>query len=166
MVSGLVSCDISYELLVNGSRKYSLSAGCGSVVFSGRTFSDKIFAEFDGDFIVYPDSFKFRWCKFSTTADTLIFSVQDMDNLDAESQTIQDTGKPLAISGRKRLTVYIRKLPPLNLASRGTVELFPSNFILCDGQPVITDTIVFERNQKLLKQLKKQEKLSKTNAKL
>jgi len=52
------------------------------------------------------------------------------------------------LSGKNRLSVRLIADYPLHYGRTGAIELLPSDFILCGGNPIITDTIRFEKKQK------------------
>ena len=126
--------------MVNGNREYTITTDCGSVTFSGITaLSDWIEIQFDGKFKVYYDSLSLR----RNGLDYFDFVLKDGKDKSIDS---------LSINGKEKLRlVSMHKLPVLPLSwGGGLIEILPSKFIVCEDNPVISDTIRLVYNQKRL----------------
>ena len=131
----LASCDISYTLLVDKKTKHVISSDCGSIVITGRSsLSDWIKLDFCGDFLVLPNSMKLRDSLDSTLYSGFTFILED---------SLIDNYRPFTIQGKKQLRIRISADLPLHWRRHATMNLLPSEFILCNGNPVLTDTISF-----------------------
>ena len=130
------SCDMSYPLLVDGHRENKLSCNCGTLVLKGASgLSDWIELHFDGNYMVIPDSIVIDYPRKGTE---FYFNDSLMDNC-----------QPIQINGKNKLGIRLSVGHPIHWGRKGTIKLLPSNFILCDGIPVITDTILFRiKNQR------------------
>lgn len=131
IIGVLTSCDAPHSILVDNSKKREFQADCGCIVVTGSSgLSDWIIINFDGTFWVQPDSMRY----FRHSESTLSFSLND---------SLIDNHQSFLVNGKKQLRITVRAKLPLNWARKDTIKLLPSNFILCDGKPVITDTIRF-----------------------
>ena len=135
MAGCLTSCDIGTTFLVDGNPEFRLTKSCGDITMTGVAFEpDQIKVEFDGDFKVCPDSIKVRKRGVPTPDSEIMFTLDGVELKDRS---------PVLIDGKGVFQINIRQYPSLNYGRTGTIELLPSDFILCDGKPVITDTIRF-----------------------
>lgn len=129
------SCDIGTYLLVNGNRQLQLVNEGDSITITGRTLDpDIIKIEFNGNYSVYTDSLRLKKRGrpvFDSEIDYYLNHVALKDK------------QQFSLEGKGVLEIYVRQIPALNYGRIGTIELLPSNFILCNGKPVITDTICF-----------------------
>jgi len=135
MTGCFASCDMSYPLLVDGHQERRVSCDCGSVVLKGwSAISDCIEVNLEGDFTVNPDSLRFKH-PVKITKDAQPYFYQNDRPVDSH--------QPFQVTGTNKLRISLSVDLPLHWGRTGTIELLPSDFILCDGKPVITDTIRF-----------------------
>ena len=130
MLGCVTSCDMSYPLLADGLLERRVSCDCGSVVLKGASaLSDWIELSLDGNFMVMSDSLDINYPRKSTDIylnDSLI-----------------DNSQPLLINGKNKIGIRLSADLPLHWGRTGRIQLLPSSFILCDGKPIIKDTINF-----------------------
>ncbi len=135
------SCDIGTNLLVNGHPELRLVNDCGGITMTGFAFEpDRIKIEFNGKFSVCTDSLRIKKRGIPVPDSEIMFYLDSVELKDK---------RPFSLDGKSVLRIFIRQIPSLNYGRNGTIELLPSNFILCNGKPVINDTINF--NCKLIK---------------
>lgn len=131
----ITSCDISTKLLVNGYQDIRLVNDCGGITITGLAFEpDRIKFEFDGNFSICTDSLRLKKRKTPVPETEIMFYLNGIELEGHRHFSIEENGV---------LQIFIRQFPSLNYGRIGTIELLPSNFILCNGKPVITDTIRF-----------------------
>ena len=81
-----------------------------------------------------PNSMKLRDSLDSTLYSGFTFILED---------SLIDNYRPFTIQGKKQLRIRISADLPLHWRRHATMNLLPSEFILCNGNPVLTDTISF-----------------------
>lgn len=136
----LTSCDIGTVLLVNGYPEFKLVNDCGDITMSGHTFEpDRIMIEFNGKFSVCTDSLRLKKRGMHVPDSEIRFYLDGTELKDKQH---------FSLDGKGILQILVRQIPSLNYGRIGTIELLPSNFILCNGKPVITDTVYFTCKQR------------------
>lgn len=131
----LVSCDISTRLQVNGSPEHCIVNDCGDIIIAGMAFEpDRISFVCDGNFCIYGDSLKLKKNGLNVPISTINFYLNNDKYKDWHR---------ISINGKNKLEIHISQDPSLNYGKTGFIELLPSDFIQCNGKPVITDTIHF-----------------------
>ena len=140
ITSCITSCDMAYPLLVDGNPEKQLSCNSGSVVLRGSSsLSGMVVMDLDGNFTIQPDSLNIKHPRKFTKDVRMFFYLND--SLIKNQQSFQ-------ISGKNRVRVRLIADYPLHYGRAGTIELLPSDFILCGGNPLITDTVRFENKFK------------------
>jgi len=130
----LTSCDVGVRFLFNDEPRYTLQGDSGTVTLSGYSLDrDDISFHFDGDFYVNLDSLKVLY--FNQEVPNLHVKIYRNDVL------ISFFERRLHINGKEVLRVSMRDVVPYKLVKTGYIEILPSDFILCNGKPIITDTI-------------------------
>lgn len=129
-----ISCDISKPLIIDGQREYVLFAECGSIKIKGSSFSTLVMvgSRFNGKYHINRDSLKIKAFSDEDTITNIRFELDNKELMEKEIETKH--GETLTVLLNYQSTV------PYQRAS-GTILLFPSNFITCEGKAVITDTI-------------------------
>ncbi len=146
LVSLLVSCDPAYKMLIDGKPQYLLENDCGSVLITSYSaLSDNINVHFEGNYEVHLDSLKLIHCGSSDF--TVSFAIIEKE----KSIEIEDIHQPLIINGEKELNIRVRKQPFHYEDRKGLhIVFYPSSFIICNGQPLFTDTLHFEGEGRLI----------------
>ena len=140
MLLNICSCDISSKFVVDGNLEKRISSECGDIILNGHTMSaDYIELSFRGDYTVNVDSIRVLKNGLSVPASEIRYSINNKELKDSCFQTI---------SGRDSLSIIIHQGYSLNYGHKGKIELLPSGFIYCNGKPVISETISFERKPK------------------
>jgi lipoprotein len=131
---GGVSCDISKPLIIDGQREYVLFTECGPIKIKGSSFSTLVIvgSRFNGKYHINRDSLKIKAFSDEDTITNIRFELDNKELMEKEIETKH--GETLTVLLNYQSTV------PYQRAS-GTILLFPSNFITCEGKAVITDTI-------------------------
>ena len=130
----LASCDTIHHLQFNGRDLYQYSTECGNVILSGKTFgTDDIFIESHGQFSFALDSIKILADGKVVPRQKIKFYNNDVLLGDSINQ----------ITKNERFSLHIKIWNDCSLSySRGKIFLLPSNFIQCNGNAVIKDTVV------------------------
>lgn len=143
----LASCDISHKLLINGDENLHMETPCGNIIVSGRTFaSESVKMTFNGRYDIFPDSLNVDvplWPDIKK---------EKISILDSNGKELQKTDGQIHIDGKKEIEIRISGSIPMNYAGKsknGCFKIIPSGFIKCDGENVLTDTIVFRRMLKV-----------------
>ena len=140
-VSCITSCDTAYPLLVDGNPEKQLSCDRGRVVLRGSSsLSDVVAMDCDGYFTVQLDSLIIKHPRKYSKDVQVFFYLND---------SLIDNQQSFQLSGKNRLSVRLIADYPLHYGRTGAIELLPSDFILCGGNPIITDTIRFEKKAKI-----------------
>ena len=136
VVVSLSSCDIGTSLYVNDKPCITLQGDCGTIEITGSTLAtERIKLKFDGDFIVNLDSLKVLY-NWHEVPDLYLNYLHNDKQVSYQERCIH-------IEGKDNLHILMRHIVSLNYLKTGTIEILPSNFILCNGEPMIADTIRF-----------------------
>jgi|WetSurMetagenome_2_1015567.scaffolds.fasta_scaffold45046_2 hypothetical protein len=128
------SCDNSEPFVIDGQKVYTLNNQCGTIVVRGSSFSASIMVAcaFNGNYHVNTDSLKIKAFSNKDVVTTIHFQMNNKEF----------TGKDIETKGGETLSFNFRLLPSVPYQkTTGTILLLPSNFITCEGKPIITDTI-------------------------
>ncbi|MBR6286160.1 MAG: hypothetical protein IKR18_04110 [Bacteroidaceae bacterium] len=135
--AGLASCDTAHRLLVDDHQEKRITCECGTIVIMGASIiNDYISVIFEGSFTVNPNSLIIK--KNTKTIQA---------NLYLNGNPI-DSHKPFAVRDKDKLSIHISDILPMHLGKTGILNLCPSNFIMCNEKPLITDTIRFTYKSK------------------
>ena len=139
IISCITSCDIVYPLLVDGNPEKQLSCDGNSVVLRGASsFSDVVVMDLDGNFTVQLDSLNIKHPRNFVKDFRMFFYCND---------SLIEKQKSFQMSGKNKLSIKLIADYPLHFGVIGAIELLPSDFILCGGNPLITDTVRFENKK-------------------
>lgn len=130
-----VSCDVSTPFVIDGQKEYVLSGKCGSIKIRGSSFTAipvLIGCTFNGEYHVNIDSLKMEAIPNEVVVSDVFFQLNREDIKGKE--IITKTGETITIR------FNLASSTPFNRA-KVTVLILPSNFIICEGKPIITDTI-------------------------
>ena len=133
-----VGCDIPDAFFINNTRKYFVSNNCGDIKIICYSFNSRqsIVFTFYGEFIVSLDSL-------------LVVSANDkINNVDVGFKLLpvkvgffHQEPKELDKAATKKLYVKNGDILYVGLYERKELYILPSNFIECNGEPIITDTL-------------------------
>lgn len=130
-----VSCDVSTPFIIDGQKEYVLSGECGTIKIRGSslpTHSILIGCTFNGKYHINTDFLKMEAIPNEVAVTNVRFQFNLKDFTGTEIET--EAGETLTIwFDLKSETPFQR--------SEVTVLILPSNFITCEGKPIITDTI-------------------------
>ena len=134
LIFGCVSCDISTPFIIDGQKEYILSTECGTIKIRGSslpTHSIPISCTFNGQYHINTDLLKME----AVPNDVVVTDVRFKFNLE------DFTGTEIETKAGETLTIWfdLKSEKPFK-RSKVTVLILPSNFITCEGKPIITDT--------------------------
>ena len=140
-VLSLISCDMAYKMFIDGKPQYLIENDCGSVLITSYSaLSDMIEVHFKGNYEVHLDSLKLT--HYGSSDFTVSFSIKEKD----KEIEIKDIHQPLIVNGEKELNIWVTNVEPIHYGHRKGqhIVFYPSAFIVCNGQPLFTDTLHFE----------------------
>ena len=143
MLAALYGCEAAYRMTANGEFAYRPHSECGKIVITGISgaAADHIYMCFYGDFMLYPDSLRILRTPYDENQVTQIYLGDSLIN-HKDSIFIEGEGK-------LEITISGGALPPIHYGDRSkdcigrTIKISPSNFIMCNGKPILTDTVLF-----------------------
>jgi hypothetical protein len=141
LVSLLVSCDPAYKMLIDGKPQYLLENDCGSVLITSYSaLSDMINVHFEGNYEVHLDSLKLM--HYGSSDFTVGFAIVEKEKF----IEIKDIHQPIIVNGEEELNIWVTNVEPIHYGHRKGqhIVFYPSAFIVCNGQPLFTDTLHFE----------------------
>ncbi len=141
LVSLLVSCDPAYKMLIDGKPQYLLENDCGSVLITSYSaLSDNINVHFEGNYEVHLDSLKLM--HYGSSDFTVGFAIVEKEKF----IEIKDIHQPIIVNGEEELNIWVTNVEPIHYGHRKGqhIVFYPSAFIVCNGQPLFTDTLHFE----------------------
>ena len=130
---------MGYRMTANGDLAYRSHSECGDIVVTGISFgTDCIYMCFNGDFMLYPDSLRILRKPYD---ENQVIWIYLNDSLINHKDSI-------SIKGEGQLKINFKGLPIHYQIRRKddigqTIKIIPSNFIRCNGTPILTDTILF-----------------------
>ena len=131
---------MAYSLLVDGNPEKQLLCNSGSVVLRGSSsLSDVVVMDLDGNFTIQLDSLNIKHPRNFTKDVRMFFYLND---------SLIENQRLIQMSGKNKLSIRLIADYPLHFGRVGAIELLPSDFILCAGNPIITDTIRFENKSR------------------
>ncbi len=135
LILGCVSCDVSTPFIIDGQKEYVLSGECGTIKIKGSSFPSVpilIGCTFNGQYHINTDLLKMD----------VIPNEVAITNLSFQFNLKDFTGTEIETKAGETLTIWfdLKSERPFN-RSEATVLILPSNFITCEGKPIITDTI-------------------------
>jgi len=129
-----VSCDISAPFIIDGQKEYVLSNQCGAIKIRGSSFASGVIiaCTFNGKYYFHTDSLKIEAASKEDEITNINFRLNNEDL----------TGKEIETKGGETLSLHFtfKSIVPYQ-KSAGTILILPSNFITCEGKPIITDTV-------------------------
>lgn len=135
----LASCDIPSQLVLNGQEQLRCSADCGYITMSGKTMAaDYITINSKGSFTVNLDSIKMLWNGNKVPKQNIRFYLNN--------RQLGNSKKAINLNNDSLFSITVSYICPLKY-SGGNITLFPSNFILCNDNAVIKDTIFIMKKQ-------------------
>ena len=140
ILAALYGCDMAYRMTANGELAYRSHSECGNIVITGisGTATDHIYMCIYGDFMLYPDSLRILRTPHD---ENQVIWVYLGDSLINHKDSI-------SIEGEGKLEIAFKGLP-IHYGDRSkdcvgrTIKISPSNFIKCNGKPILTDTVLF-----------------------
>ena len=132
-------CNMAYRMTANGELAYRSHSECGDIVITGISQgTDCIYMCFNGDFMLYPDSLRILRKPYD---ENQVIWIYLNDSLINHKDSI-------SIKGEDKLKINFKGLPIHYQLRRKddigqTIKIIPSNFIRCNGTPILTDTILF-----------------------
>ena len=140
MLAALYGCDMAYRMTANGDLAYRSHSECGKIVITGisGTAADYIYMCIYGDFMLYPDSLRILRTPYDENQVTRIYLGDSLINH-------KDS---ISIEGESKLKISFKGLP-IHMGARmkgsigNSIKISPSNFIRCNGKPILTDTVLF-----------------------
>lgn len=128
-----ISCDISKPFIIDGKNEFIFSNNCGSIKIKGSSFSSAVIigCTFNGKYLVNTDSLKIKAYSVEDVITDINFR---LNNKDFRERELETRGETLTLSFNLKSNV-----PNQRVTSK--ILLLPSNFITCEGKPIITDTI-------------------------
>ncbi len=141
MLAALYGCEAAYRMTANGEFAYRPHSECGTIVITGISAADTdhIYMCMNGDFMLYPDSLRILRTPYDENQATRILL---SDSLISQKDSI-------SIKGEGKLEINFRGGLPIHYGDRRkdyigrTIKISPSNFIRCNGKPILTDTVLF-----------------------
>ena len=130
-----ISCDKSTPLIIEGDKAHIISTECGNIKITGATmFHEHIFCELEGNFTVKFDSINIQIVPNTVEVANLTFYYNDKE--------IADWIEIININGNEKTSIRFDYKSDTSFNKKSVLILFlPSNFITCEENPVITDTI-------------------------
>jgi hypothetical protein len=130
-----VSCDTSTPLIIEGDKIHTISTECGNIKIAGATmFHEHIFCELNGKFTIKFDSLKIQLVPNTIEVANLTFYYSDKE--------ITDLKEIININGTEKISIRFDYKSDISFNKKSVlILLLPSNFITCEGKPIITDTI-------------------------
>ena len=142
VLAALYGCDMAYRMTANGELAYRSHRECGDIVITGISIvTDQIYMCMNGDFMLYPDSLRILRTPYDENQVTRIYLGDSLIN-HKDSIFIEGEGK-------LEINLTVGALPPIHYGDRSkdcigrTIKISPSNFIRCNGKPILTDTVLF-----------------------
>lgn len=134
IISCCFSCDISRPFVIDGQKEYVLPNQCGAMKIRGSSFSASVIiaCTFNGKYIFNTDSLKIEAASAEDEITSIRFRLNNEEFTGNEIET--KGGETLSLRFELKSTIPYQK-------SSGIILLLPSNFIICEGKPVISDTI-------------------------
>lgn len=129
-----VSCDNSEPFVIDGHKIYTIYSKCGTIVLKGSSFSQSVMVActFNGKYNVNTDSLKIKAFSNKDVITSIYFQLNNKKFTVKKIET--KGGETLSFNFRLLSTVPYKR-------TKGTILLLPSNFIICESKPIITDTI-------------------------
>ncbi|MCD7935625.1 MAG: hypothetical protein LUG98_02060 [Tannerellaceae bacterium] len=132
----IFSCDPGKRLAVNGQKDYYLFSDCGNMSLRSHWSMQRLFVVFqlDGTFDVYPDSLKLGF--YPDTLQTAGIDFYVNKGMVPGNEVIHVENGIVKMVHRGDFYAITK--------DRSTKRFFilPCNFIMCNGKPLITDTII------------------------
>ena len=132
-------CNMAYRMTANGELAYRSHSECGDIVVTGISFvTDQIYMCMNGDFMLYPDSLRIMRTPYD---ENQVIWIYLNDSLINHKDSI-------SIKGEGKLEISFKGLP-IHMGARmkgsigNSIKISPSNFIRCNGKPILTDTVLF-----------------------
>jgi hypothetical protein len=129
-----VSCDTSVPLVIENNKSYTISTECGNIKITGASmFHEHIFCEFNGTFVLNFDSLNIDIIPNTIEIINLAYYYND--------KLVTDL-KEINTNIKDKVSIRFDYKSDISIDKKSiTVLMLPSNFITCEGKPIITDTI-------------------------
>jgi len=129
------SCDKSTPLIIEGNKAHVISTECGNIKITGATmFHEHIFCELNGNFTIKFDSLNIQIVPNTIEVVNLTFFYNDKE--------ITNWAEIMNINGTEKISIRFDYKSDASFNKKSIlILLLPSNFITCEGKPIITDTI-------------------------
>jgi hypothetical protein len=132
----LYSCDIPKPLCINNQgRDFMINSDCGSVIFNGSIFGGSLLIftqKFNGNFEVLIDSLNHQF--YPNTI--------KVESVDYYLNGNQIKNSIINIQAGQTLSMYYKLYAEVPTTTDTVLFMVvPSQFILCNGKPLLTDTI-------------------------
>jgi len=129
-----MGCDKSVPLEINTGKVYPLETACGKMEFRASAFSNSI--------TIYQD---FKTGEFELNFDSLAVSVYPQEAAEIKAVKFYDKDKVILDSKKMvksgdLVSIYFTFLKPV-YTSQATLLILPCNYIVCNGRPLISDTL-------------------------
>lgn len=145
LILSLASCDLTSYMCVDDAQEKVINSDCGTIIIKAHSlYTDAIEFVFNGSFTVDIDALKLSYEDedHNIESECIYFKSKTYDILKGEADIINSQGE-------ERMRIDVRGMVPLHWGSNPMrLYLLPSDFITCNGNPVITDTISFQIIQK------------------
>jgi hypothetical protein len=136
-----VSCDISKPFVIDGRKKYITSSDCGNIIINGYSFSYNgvvfISIKFDGMYVVNTDLLKLETVTKIDSITNIGFKLNKEEIVGKEIRTKK--GDVVDVWCNLQSTIPYQK-------PTGVIQISPSSFITCGGNPIINDTLRIQLN--------------------
>ena len=141
ILAALYGCDMAFRMTANGELAYRSHSECGDIVITGISgVTDGIYMCMNGDFMLYPDSLRIIRTPYHENQVIWIYLGDSLIN-HKDSISIEGEGKlKIAFKG---LPIHYGVGSRDYADDRRTIKIIPSNFIRCNGKPILTDTVFF-----------------------
>lgn len=140
ILAALYGCEAAYRMTANGELAYRSHSECGDIVITGiSALTDGIYMCMNGDFMLYPDSLRILRTPYDENQETWIYLGDSLINH-------KDS---ISIEGEGKIEIKFKGGLPIHYGDRSkdfigrTIKISPSNFIMCNGKPILTDTVLF-----------------------
>ena len=130
-----IACDNSTPFVIDGKKEYVLSGECGTITIRGSSLPSHpilIGCTFNGQYHINTDLLKIEALPNEVIVTDIRFQLNLEDLTEKEIET--KTGETLSIWFNVKSETPFRRSEVMILIS-------PSNFITCNGKPIITDTL-------------------------
>jgi hypothetical protein len=128
-----MSCDKSHILNINDIKNYSIDCECGNIFIGASGFSNSVFIgqHFNGNYTVLTDSLKIEFNPESIKMKDIVY-VMDKKNITDTVINVNNNAILLCFNLYSNIPYGI---------DTSMMYILPCSYIMCNGKPLITDTI-------------------------